>query len=137
MGVRVQTTIGLSVGFGASLDDCIFQRDLSELIDTLDHASSFAMTLAASAADIEVPMGDIAAGRLLYVEAEGEIEVNLSGVGTDPILITRPIAPASASAGDLKGYLLTTATYTSVHLTNPSVTESVRVRVCLVGDLVT
>lgn len=93
MGVRVQTTIGLSVGFGASLDDCIFQRDLSELIDTLDHASSFAMTLAASAADIEVPMGDIAAGRLLYVEAEGEIEVNLSGVGTDPILITRPIAP--------------------------------------------
>ena len=137
MGVRTQSTIGFSVGFGASLNDCAFGRDLSELLDTLDHVSSAVFTLAADDADIEVSMGDVTQGRMLYVEAEGEVEVNLSGTGTDPIVVTRPIDSSSSSASDVKAYLLTTATFSSVHLTNPSSTESVRVRICIVGDLVT
>jgi len=136
MGVRTQTTIGLSVGFGASLDDSIFQRDLSELLDTLDHASAQVITMAGAEADTEISMGDVADGRLLYVEADGEVEVNLSGTGTDPILVTRPISSASSSAYGVKAYLLTTATFTSVHVTNPSATSSVRVRVLIAGDLV-
>lgn len=136
MGVRTQTIIGLSVGFGASLDDTIFQRDLSELLDTLDHASAQVLTLAGAEADTEVSMGDVTAGRLLYVEAEGEVEVNLSGTGTDPIVVTRPISSASSSASGVKAYLLTTCTFSSVHLTNPDATNTVRVRVLIAGDLV-
>lgn len=136
MGVRTKMDIDFAVGFGASLNDCAFGRVSTNLLDTLDHVSSQVVTLAAAEADTEISMGDVASGRMLFIEAEGELEVNLSGTGTDPIVVTRPINPASSSAGDLKAFLLTTATFTSVHLTNPDATNSVRVRVCIVGDLV-
>lgn len=135
MGVRTKMDIDFAVGFGASLDDTLFERVQTALLDTLDHAAAQVVTLSGSEVDFEVAMGDVAQGRMLYVEAEGDIEVNLNGTGTDPIVLTRPIDPASSSAADLKAYLLTTATFTSVHLTN-SLATSVRVKVCIVGDLV-
>ena len=135
MSVRTSLSLGFSVGFDNALDDCVFNRDQTAILDTLERASSQVISLSGSEVDWEVAMGDVAEGRILYVEADGDIEVNLNGISTDPLILTRAIAPSASSAADLKSYLFTTATFTSVHLTNTLAT-AVRVRVCIVGDLV-
>lgn len=133
MGVRTSVEIGVSVGFGASLDDLVFQRDVSEVLDTLDHASAFVITLAGAEADTQIPFGDVTQPRMLYLEANGDVTVKLNGTGGDSILVKQP---TSDSTSTTPAYLLTTAQFSTLHLTNPDASNSVRVRIVIVGDLV-
>lgn len=136
MGVRTHIELSVNAGFGASLDDTLFQRDVSELLDTLDHAVAQVITLAGGEADYEVNFGDVTQPRLVYVEAEGDVDVKLWGSGGQAVAVRRPIDPASSSAADILSFLLMTGTFTSMHITNADATNSVRIRVLIVGDLV-
>jgi hypothetical protein len=79
MSVRVQTTASLQVGFDSSLDDCAFDRTASELLDTLQDCYSETDTLAASEQNREISFGGVTTGRIVYVEAEGDIDVTFGG----------------------------------------------------------
>jgi len=137
MGVRTSVEIGIQVGMEASLDDTVFSRDVSELLDTLDHAVVQVITLAGGEANYQVAFGDVTQPRTLYIEAEGDVDVKLWGSGGQAIEVRRPIDPAASGAEDVLAYLLMTGTFTSLHLTNDDATNSARVRVLIVGDLVT
>lgn len=79
MGIRASTTLSLQVGQDNSLDDIIFDRDISEMIDTLEHAVAHKLTLDALEDDVDVSFGDVAQARLIYIEADGEFEVVFGG----------------------------------------------------------
>lgn len=136
MGIRTHVEVSVTAGLGATIEDVIFNRDISELLDTLDRATAMVVTLAGGETDFAVSLGDIAQGRMIYVEADGEVDVKLFGAGGTALPVKRPINPASSSAADVIAYLLATCQFTSLHLTNPDATNSVTVRVLIVGDLV-
>lgn len=56
---------------------------------------------------------------------------------TTDILVRRPADISGSAAAELKAYFLATMETTSVRLTNPSGTQSVRIKTLIVGDLVT
>ena len=79
MGVRTNTVLSLEVGQDNSLDDCLFERSFTELLDTLDHAVSQVITLEANTTNLAVPMADVTQARLIYIESDLEIEVVFGG----------------------------------------------------------
>jgi len=79
MGIRIKNELRIQAGFDNSLDDCFFDRSVSELLDTLDHGNASIMLLEAGSTDVAVPFGDVAQARILYIEADGEFEVELGG----------------------------------------------------------
>ncbi len=137
MGLRTQVEFAVAIGFANALNDTAFEREVTELLDTMERVSSGQTRLAESAALIALPMGGVTTGRLLYLEASAECLVRLNGSGNDPISLKRMVDPASTQASRLVAYLLLTAEFTSVHLSNESTTAVVDVRYCIVGDLTT
>ena len=81
MGVRTNTVLQVQVGLDNTLDDCIFERSFTEVLDTLAHATSQKLTLAAGVTNLAIDMGDVAQTRLVYIESDLEIEVAF-GAGT-------------------------------------------------------
>lgn len=79
MGVRTSTEIQVQVGLDNSLDDCMFERSFTELLDTLDHATSQKLTLAAATTNLSVDFGDVTQARLVYIESDREIEASFGG----------------------------------------------------------
>ena len=79
MGVRTNTVLSLEVGQDNSLDDCLFERSFTALLDTLDHAISQVITLEASTTNLVVPLGDVAQARLIYIDSDLEIEATFGG----------------------------------------------------------
>lgn len=82
MGVRTFVDLALKAGLDNSLDSgsLIFDRVLQETEDTLDKAQTVAnQQLAASEANVVVDKGDIEAIRLLYIEADRDLDVYLGG----------------------------------------------------------
>lgn len=79
MGLR--TNIELTVQFGQdnALVDPFYDRSFTQLLDTLDHGVSHVITMAAAETNFIVPFGDVAIARILYVEADGELNVTLGG----------------------------------------------------------
>ena len=87
MGVRTKVDVSLAVGAENSLDDCLFDRSVSELVDTLEDSVSSTGTLAASENSRQLDLGDIQEVRLVYIEADGELEVYFGGtLATAPII---------------------------------------------------
>ena len=79
MGVRTNTVLSLEVGLNNSLDDCLFERSFTELLDTLDHAISQVLTIESGTSNLAIDMGDVTQARLIYVESDLEIEVTFGG----------------------------------------------------------
>lgn len=79
MGVRTNSEVSFQIGQDNTLDDFLFERDFTQLLDTLDHAASHKITLIASEQDYDVPFGDVADARIVYIEADGEFEVVFGG----------------------------------------------------------
>jgi len=79
MGVRTSTTLSLEVGLNNSLDDCLFERSFTELLDTLDHGISQVITVEAGTSNLAVDMADVTQARLVYIESDLEIEVTFGG----------------------------------------------------------
>lgn len=80
MGLRTKVELGVCAGLENSLDDLVFERDLSSLLDTLDRHVSQTVLLEAGTTDLEIDLGDITEARLIYIESDLEIEVALGGV---------------------------------------------------------
>lgn len=79
MGIRTNTVLQIEVGQNNSLDDSMFERSFTELLDTLDHATSQVLTLDASTTDQPVPFGPVTLAKLIYIESDLEIEVSFGG----------------------------------------------------------
>ncbi|MDQ3169795.1 MAG: hypothetical protein M3Q55_06630 [Acidobacteriota bacterium] len=137
MGVRTLIEISVTAGFGTSIEDSFFERDFSQLDDTLDKGKATARTIVANAVDVEIPLEGITDIRFVYIEADGELSVKLFGTGGAVLSLERPIDPGAESAGEKKAVFAAHINPVSVHLSNPSPTNSINVRVLLVGDLVT
>jgi len=135
MSLRTKIDILASVGFDNSLDDTAFERSLSEMLDTCDHVKVATYTLAASAADVPVSMDDVAEGRFLYLEAPGDFSFRFTALPNTLIPVRRMVNPLSTNAPNVKAYFVSTLLFTSLWLTNPSATDEVKIKVCIVGDL--
>lgn len=90
MGIRTLIELSLQVGMDNRLDDgsLIFDRDIEELLDTMDNAQPGTGTLGAGETNRSLPLGAIAQGRLLYLEAAGDINVYINGVAATPAVKT-------------------------------------------------
>jgi flagellar capping protein FliD len=79
MGVRTSVDIAVRAGFDNDLANTVFDRALAELVDSFDHATVISGDLAASEANVQLDKGDITTIRLIYIEAEGELQVYTGG----------------------------------------------------------
>lgn len=79
MGVRTSVDLAIQVGFDNGLDDLAFDRNLSEVLDTMEDVQSGSGSLAAGVTNRQLDLGDVQQGRLLYVEADGPLEVYING----------------------------------------------------------
>ncbi len=79
MGLRTNVELTVQFGQNNALTDPFYDRSLTQLLDTLDHGVSHVITMAAAETNFVVPFGDVATARLIYVEADGELNVTLGG----------------------------------------------------------
>lgn len=79
MGVRTKTELSVEVGQDNTLDDSLFERSFTEVLDTLDHATSQIITLNASTTNLAVDLGSVTQARIVYIESDVEIEVSFGG----------------------------------------------------------
>lgn len=87
MGVRTRVKLTVEVGPENSLDDALFERDLEELLDTMEDANTETFQLAAGETNRSMDLGDVQEVRLVYIEADGEVDVSFgSGVATAAIV---------------------------------------------------
>lgn len=137
MSVRTLIELSITAGFGTSIEDSFFERDFSQTDDTLENGKAVKRTIAAEEENVEIPLEGITDIRLVYIEADGELDVKLFGTGGSSLSLERPIDPASSSAGEKRAIFCAHISPASLHLSNLSLTDDVNVRVLLVGDLVT
>jgi hypothetical protein len=88
MGLRTKTDLSIEVGLENALDDLVFERDLCDTLDTLDRHSCKTILLEAGTSNLAVDFGDVAQGRLVYIEADGEIEVAFGGSAATAAVVT-------------------------------------------------
>lgn len=79
MGLRTNVELSVQIGQDNALSDLLFDRDLQQLLDTLEHGVSHQITLDAAETNYVVPFGDVEIARLLYIEANAEVSVTLGG----------------------------------------------------------
>lgn len=135
MSLRTKIDIACTVGFDNDLSDTGFERELSEMLDTMDHMKSATYTLAASAADVPVSFDDVVQGQFLYIEGTSDFSFRIDALANDLIPVRRMVNPASSNAPNVKAYFVSTLLFSALYLTNPSATDEVRIKVCIVGDL--
>jgi len=80
MGVRTRVKLSVEVGPENSLDDCLFERDLEELLDTMEDSNSQTFELSGGEVARSISLGDVQDVRLIYIEADAEINVWFGGV---------------------------------------------------------
>ncbi len=88
MGIRIKNELRVQAGFDNSLDDCFFDRSVSELLDTLDHGNASILLLEAASTDVPIPFGNVAQARIIYIEADGEFQVEFGGAAATGAVVT-------------------------------------------------
>lgn len=83
MALRHSVEMALQVGQDQTLDEKIFDGAISLLIDTCEHAEAGVYTLAANELNVAIGFGDVALSRLIWIEADGDIEVSIGGTPGD------------------------------------------------------
>ncbi len=80
MSVRTYLDLEVQIGLENSLDDSLFERSCSQLLDTLDHANAGVLTLDSLQTNVSLAFGDVTEARIVYIEAEdGDIRFTLGG----------------------------------------------------------
>jgi hypothetical protein len=137
MSLRTSVSIEMSVGFNNALDDTAFERAKAELLDTCEAVKTATLTIPAAAVDQQIELDDVTETRLVYIEADGALDIMVNGPGTDPFRIEKMVVPTSTQAPNLCAYALLTLKASTIHVTNPSTDDAVRVKLCIVGNLTT
>lgn len=107
----------------------IVEKDLESLNSqiqdtTMSEGEGSRVSLAASASAVVIPMGTVAAGKLLYVNVDRDIQLALTnGLGTSQLLTFK---------GGRESILW--LTFTGIAATNPSATDPVKGKIMIVGD---
>ena len=80
--MSLRTSVDLSVQIGADndLSNLVASRGLpTQLFDSLSNVATSTAKLAAGETNYQVPFGDVSEARLVYIEADGAIDVTLGG----------------------------------------------------------
>ena len=80
MGLRTNVAITVQAGLENDLDQCFFGTSLAEVLDTMDDGKSERGTIPASELNRSIDFGDVQIARLLYIEADGDLDLYFSGV---------------------------------------------------------
>lgn len=135
MGLRTSIDFAIAIGLGNSLNDTLFEREKSELLDTTERCVSGQMQIPANTSDQALNIGGVTAGRFIYLEGDREFTVKLNGTNGPVYRVSRMIDPASSAAVNVVAYFIATCEFTTVHLGNESLTTAVNLRYCIVGNL--
>ena len=88
MGVRHSVEMTLDVGLGATVSPALFSGSVSQLMDSLARVESGTYELGAGEQNVQVDFGDVTQARLIWIDADGALEVTLGGtVGTVATLL--------------------------------------------------
>lgn len=79
MGVRVNSELTFQIGRDNDLQNLITETELGQQIDTLDHGNAHVATLAGGETNFQVPFGDVAEARMVYIETDGDIRITPGG----------------------------------------------------------
>lgn len=79
MGIRSNVDITVQIGFDNALTNKAFDASLSQLLDSMERVATKTYELAASETNLAVDFDDIAEGRLLYIEADGDLNFTIGG----------------------------------------------------------
>jgi hypothetical protein len=81
MSLRTVVSLTLAVGVENSTDstNLVFSRTLSEMVDSFDHAQPQVGTLGPGESNTQINLGDVAQPRLVYIEADRELDVVFGG----------------------------------------------------------
>lgn len=85
MTVYVKSKIAITASIDEDRNQCQFSRPdsaLSEVSEEFEVSSSGTLELAGSEVDHELKLGDVATGKLLYVEVDGDVTIKLDGEAT-------------------------------------------------------
>lgn len=88
MAVRTSVSLSVAVGSDNDLDNCLFSRDLSELLDTMEDSKDETGELAAAETNRSIDLGDVQQVRLVYIEADAEIDVSFGGGAATAAVVT-------------------------------------------------
>jgi len=77
---RINAEITVQVAQETSFEEVLFERAFTQVIDSLVRAESGLYMLAAGELNTPVDFGDVAQARMIYIEADGELEVTFGGV---------------------------------------------------------
>lgn len=88
MAVRTKVDISVQVGAESDLNNCLFSRELSELLDTMEDSKDETGLLAAAETNRSIDLGDVQQVRLVYIEADAEIDVSFGGAAATAAIVT-------------------------------------------------
>jgi hypothetical protein len=96
----------------------------------------YARTVEENIADLKaVSLDDVAQGQFLYLEGTTDFSFRFDNLANPLIPVRRMVNPLSSNAPNVRAYFVSTLLFDALWLTNPSASEEVRIKVCVVGDL--
>ena len=137
MSLRTSVSIDVAVGFNNDLVDLAFEKSKVELLDTCEDVTTKTIVLNPAQVDAAISFDEVSESRLIYIEADAEIDVKFGSALATAIRLSRMVAPASTQAPNLCAYGVFTVVTGALFLSNPSATEEVRAKICIVGNLTT
>jgi hypothetical protein len=107
MGIRTSVSLVLQAGTENDLANLIFDGSLSEILDTLDKATVVVGDVDNSEGNVPIDKQDVTTIRLLYIEADGDLDVFLGGIAATTAKVVGigaafPIAPVGGETLDLE-----------------------------------
>ena len=133
MAIRVISNINLQIFADTSKKDCLFNLsdDSTTLtMDSFEESNSGRLQLAASAAG-SIPLGGIAAGKGVFIQADQDLDIVLNG-GSDTLQLRKHAASTTSAPTFVPFFFM--GEVTSVAVTNASSTESVNITYAVFGD---
>lgn len=138
MSLRLNAELAVLIGFNNQTTTPAFEGDLSEVVDTLENLQSGGGELDASG-NLALDMGGVTAGRFLWIEADGELDVTLNGAAAtaaqaDAAGASYPVAPTGGETltFDLDGTSIT-VTFQSGDTSIANVVNRVNSAIALAG----
>jgi hypothetical protein len=79
VGIRSNVELTIQLGKDNDLTKLQLDRSWQQLLDTLEHATTYDATLEAGESNHAVPFGDVSQCRLVYIEADGPLRITPGG----------------------------------------------------------